>query len=197
MKQETRKKKNGGKTSNARKAQLQAARASRGQHVSISTGPSSPATPGPSSPATPGPVSNSSAGSSEPPEIQLSASKRKLGYAYCGLVDDGESSSDKRLPCTICSLDCLSPLIEATLCPHCVLQTLKLIGDEKRNRGLAVCLIVYCESCCKEIKTVMTSNKSDTHIFDVNRHCSCLCNWDGSCWPDQLRRNHEYAHFAS
>ena len=175
-------------------AQLQAARSSMCVQVpSSADGTGAGPTPGPSSagdasagptPASiPGPSSAGDAsvtagltpGQQSPSvqqEVPVSASKRKLGYQFCSASDS--QPADETLPSTICNLDCLRPLIEATLCPLCCAQTLTLKVDAKRSSGLSLCVVTFCTACDTEIQSVMTSKKlhCGTKVEDVNRRAT-------------------------
>ena len=184
--------KHAGKSSRKRRAQLQAARASKKiTPQAFETTPASllscPSTSIATNPETPTPPSdcNSATLPVQSHSNVMSASKRKLSYEYCSTTGDESTppdTPDRKLPCTICSVDCLSPLIEATLCPHCFQQTLTLTVDNNRNCGLAICLVVYCKNCQTEVKSVFTSEKCDTHVFDVNRRAVATACATGMGW---------------
>ncbi|XP_012945262.1 uncharacterized protein LOC106013609 [Aplysia californica] len=180
LKQDTHKTTTFGKKYRSRRQQLRAARQSRASckpRVSPQSeaSPSSPL-PGPSvpNPDSPQPVIIDPVTQTSTPtpstqgidhDVVCSASKRKLGYNNSGSPDQEVSTL---LPSTIVELETLKPLFSGLLCPTCCSPSLSLESNEHRNSGLAISLVVKCESCGDQLSSTMTSSKSGS-VFDVNR----------------------------
>lgn len=103
----------------------------------------------------------------DPIQPRNSASKRKL--AYCDAEQTAPAQFTSSLPRGLVDLDVIQHLFTELLCPYCHDATLQLRVDSSRSKGLALCCLIHCSTCNKEVSRTMSSSKIDSFTYDVNR----------------------------